>query len=436
MKTAYKIGFHTAVSLVIANMVGTGVFTSLGFQLIDIHSVFSILVLWLLGGIISFCGALVYGELGVAIPRSGGEYVYLSKLMHPSIGFLSGWVSSTVGFAAPVALAAVALGSYVHKIMPQVNTIVCALVVVLVLTGIHATHLKFGSHFQKIVTILKVLIITCFIIAGFWHTPQHQITMAPQSFSMDEIFSKGFWVSLIYVSYAYSGWNAASYLSGDMKDPEKNLPKALLIGTSVVTIIYVVLNYIFLYSTPMGELTGVLEVGHVSAMHIFGPWLGQFMSIMIALLLISSISAMVMTGPRIIKSMGEDLPLLHFLAKTNRHHVPYMAVMIQSVITIVLIVTSQFEAVLTFVGFSLSLFTFLTVFSIFILRLKKINSHGYKTWGYPITPIVFLALNGFTLYFVFIQKPTESLLGLLNVFIGGLIYSIGKQLSAKNKMYV
>lgn len=433
MKSAYKIGFYTAISLVIANMIGTGVFTSLGFQLFDIHSVFTILILWLLGGVISFCGALVYGELGVSIPRSGGEYAYLSKLMHPFVGFLSGWVSSTVGFSAPVALASVALGTYLNKIYPGVNITICALTVVAVITLIHATNLKMGSRVQKVLTLLKLLVIICFIVAGFAHTPSHTVSIAPQAFSWAEIMSSGFWVSLVYVSYAYSGWNAASYIVGDMENPNKNLPRALLLGTLIVTVIYVLLNFIFLYSAPMDELRGVLEIGHVSAQYIFGEVIGKLMSMVIAFLLLSSISAMIMAGPRIISAMGEDLSLLKFLSKTNKHNVPYMAVIAQSMITVLLIISAQFEAVLTFVGFSLSIFTFLTVSSVFILRYRGIDTGGYKTWGYPVTPIVFLALNGFTLYFVFTQKPTESLLGLTNVALGGVVYFIGKQLSYKKK---
>jgi APA family basic amino acid/polyamine antiporter len=167
---------------------------------------------------------------------------------------------------------------------------------------------------------------------------------------MSEIFSAGFWVSLVYVSYAYSGWNAASYLAGDMQNPQKNLPKALLLGTFIVTVIYVLLNFVFLYSAPMNELTGVLEIGHVSAAHIFGDYFGKMMSLIIAFLLLSSISAMIMAGPRIIKSMGEDLPMLHVLAKTNKHHVPYMAVITQSIITVLLIVTAQFKHLYFFNG--------------------------------------------------------------------------------------
>lgn len=431
MKQPYQIGFYTAISLVIANMIGTGVFTSLGFQLIDIHSVFSILLLWILGGIISYCGALVYGELGTAIPRSGGEYVYLSKLIHPGLGFLSGWVSSTVGFAAPVGLASLALGSYVNKIFPQVNSTICALSVVGVITLIHATNLKLGSRFQKIFTALKLIVILVFIVAGFFHQPSHSISVFPQAFSWDEMTSKAFAISLIYVSYAYSGWNAASYIVSEMKDPQKNLPKALLLGTLIVTIIYVLLNYIFLYSAPEHELSGVLEIGHVSAIHIFGQVVGSLMSLVIALLLISSISAMVLAGPRIIKSMGEDLPLLHVLSKTNQRQVPYVAVISQSIITILVIVFFPFESLLTFVGFSLTIFTFLTVLSLFILRAKDPVNKGYKTWGYPFTPIIFLFFNAYILYHALTEKTMESLWGLSNVALGFIVWWFGTYHSKK-----
>jgi APA family basic amino acid/polyamine antiporter len=222
-----------------------------------------------------------------------------------------------------------------------------------------------------------------------------------------------------------------------MYEPQKNLPKALLLGTLIVTVFYVLLNFVFLYSAPVSELTGVLEIGHVSAAHIFGDFFGSMMSLVIAFLLLSSISAMIMAGPRIIKSMGEDLPMLKILAKTNTNNVPYMAVIMQSMITVILIVTAQFESVLTFVGFSLSIFTFLTVSSVFILRHRNLGSFTYKTWAYPITPLLFLALNGFTIYKVLEMKPVESLLGLLNVAIGGTIYLIGKLISdKKHRKYV
>lgn len=423
MSKIAKLGFTTAVSLVIANMVGTGVFTSLGFQVIDIKSPFAIICLWLVGGIIALCGALTYGEIGVALPRSGGEYNYLSKLYHPLVGFLSGWVSITVGFAAPVALAAVALGSYVSKIFPQVSVNLLAITVVGIITMIHTTNLKTGSGFQRIFTLLKVIVIVFFIIMGFTYTPEHVTIIGAQAGSWKEIFSPAFAVSLVYVSYAYSGWNASSYIAEEIDKPEKNLPRSLFIGTLVVTILYVLLNFIFMYTVPTDKLAGYVEVGYLSAINIFGAKIGNLMGLVIALLLVSSISAMIMAGPRISKAIGEDLGKLNLLAKTNKNGIPYVAIILQSIITVVLILTAQFESVLTFIGFSLSLFTFLTVCGIFIIRSRGMHKTlAYKTFGYPVIPIIYLALNAWMLYFTITNKPLESLYGLINVAIGAIVW--------------
>ena len=428
-----KISFSTATSLVIANMIGTGVFTSLGFQVLDIKTGFAILVLWIIGGVISLCGALAYGEIGSTFPRSGGEYNYLSQIYHPVAGFLSGWVSATVGFAAPVALAAMALGTYSSKVFPDLNPTVLAISVVAALTLIHSINLKVGSAFQRVFTYAKVFVIVLFLLAGFFYIPEHEFSFLPQDLSVTEIFSAPFAVSLIYVSYAYSGWNAASYIAGELDNPQKTLPKSLFIGTFVVMIIYVLLNFIFLYSVPIEELGGVIEVGYLSANKIFGPRIGNFMGLVISFLLVSSISAMIMAGPRIINAMGEDMYMLRFFAKKNKNNIPYIAILVQSLITLILILTSQFESVLTFVGFTLNLFTFFTVMGVFIIRKRKLGIEGgYKTWGYPVTPIIFLALNAWMLFFVITNKTKESLFGLLILVIGLGIYQIGKNYEKKN----
>jgi APA family basic amino acid/polyamine antiporter len=427
--SSVKIDFNTATALVIANMVGTGVFTSLGYQVFDIHSVFSILMLWVIGGVIALCGALVYGEIGSAFPQSGGEYNYLSKLYHPSIGFLSGWVSVTVGFAAPIAAAAFALGMYVSKIFPNVNSTALSVTVVLLLTAMHATDVKMGSKFQKFFTAFKIIAIVFLIGAGFLSHPQHTISIMPESGSWSEIISAPFAVSLVFVSYAYSGWNASSYIAGELDSPQKNLPKSLLLGTGVVMLLYVGLNYIFLYTVPIDQLKGVAEVGYLSAENIFGNVLGSFMGLVIALLLVSTLSAMILTGPRVMRSMGGDMQLLKFFTTSNKKNVPYVAVIFQSIIALALILTSSFSSLITYVGFTLSLCTFLTVAGIFVLRSKfKHLETKYKTWGYPVTPIIFLASTGWVMYFIFQNKPVESLYGLGTVLSGLIVYFAGTKL--------
>jgi len=428
MTNTQKIGFATAISLVIANMIGTGVFTSLGFQVLDIESGFAIMMLWIVGGILSLCGALTYGEIGSAFPQSGGEYNYLSKLYHPSVGFLSGWVSVTVGFAAPVAAASTALGLYVNKIYDSVNPQILAVSVILLLTIVHSINLKLGSAVQRAFTLIKVVIIVMFVGFGLFHHPEHSVSFSPTSESFSQMMSSAFAVSLVFVTYAYSGWNAAAYIAGDLREPQKNLPKALIWGTLIVMVIYTALNYIFLYSVPINELKGVVEVGYLSANKIFGSDLGRFMSLVIALLLVSTVSAMILAGPRVMHAMGNDIRQLKMFSTSNKNNVPYVAVIFQSVISIVLVLTSSFESLITYVGFTLNLFTFLTVFGIFILRAKhKDIQTAYKTPLYPIPPILFLLISGWILFFIFKNKTMESLFGLGTVAFGFLVYWISEK---------
>jgi basic amino acid/polyamine antiporter, APA family len=427
-----KIKVFTATLIVIASMIGTGVFTSLGFQLMGVHSGFGILMLWLVGGVIALCGALSYGELASAMPRSGGEYHYLSKIFHPFAGFLSGWVSSTVAFAAPTALAAMALGTYVNKVFPSTNPVLLGAAVIIIVTFIHSFNLRQSARFQNIFTILEIALILFFIIAGFiFEIPQTLSLLPQQSTAITEgwhsIFSSSFAVSLIYVSYAYSGWNTATYMASDIENPSRNVPKALFYGTVIVMVLYVLLNYIFLYSAPVNEMQGQVEVGLISAIHIFGLRIGNLMGMMIALLLIASISSFVLAGPRVAQVMGEDLPQLSFLSIKNKHGVPYVAKIIQGIISLLLILTASFGKVLLYIGFTLSLSTFFTVLGLFVLRARMGGkTEGYKTFGYPFTPLIFLALTSWMLYFTIQEHPKESLLGLGTILAGSVVYFIKK----------
>lgn len=435
--SSHKIGFNTAVAIVIANMIGTGVFTSLGFQVLGIESGFAILMLWIVGGVLALSGALTYGEIGSAFPQSGGEYNYLSKLYHPAVGFMSGWVSVTVGFAAPIAAAAVALGQYVTKIYPSVNATFLALTVIAAITAIHSINLKAGGLFQRVFTVVKVVCILMFVGFGLFYTPEHTTDFSINKTAWNSVFSSSFAVSLIYVTYAYSGWNAASYISGEIDNAKKNLPRALFVGTLLVMVIYTVLNYVFLYSVPIPELKGVLEVGYLSANKIFGVQVGQFMSLVIALLLISTISAMVLAGPRVMQSMGRDIKGLRFFATSNKNNVPYVAIIFQSIIAVVLVLTSSFQSLITYVGFTLNLFTFLTVFGVFILRYKhKHVETSYKTFLYPVTPVLFLCILAYTLYFVMKDKPVESLYGFGTALLGLVIYFLTNKKENKNNTQI
>src|SRR5436853_1050282 len=224
------VGFFTACGIVIANIIGTGVFTSLGFQVVDLKSGFALIMLWIVGGIAALCGALCYGELSAALPRSGGEYHFLSEIYHPALGFMAGFVSATVGFAAPIALAAMAFGKYFVGVFGVGSPVLLSFIVVWVVTAFHLGNLQVGSVFQNLSTLVKLLLITAFVAAGFFVESKQPISFLPAPGDTIMIFGAPFAVALGYVMYSYCGWNAAAYISGEIKQPEKNVPRSLLVG--------------------------------------------------------------------------------------------------------------------------------------------------------------------------------------------------------------
>jgi len=436
----YKFGLTTASAFVIANMIGTGVFTSLGFQLLGTTNMTSILLLWLIGGIIALCGALVYGELGAAMPRSGGEYHYLRVIYHPMLGFMAGWASLIVGFAAPVALACMALSGYLTKVFPVLNPLITGLSVLSLITIVHAYDVKMGGTIQRFFTFFKILVIVGFIACGLAMPVKYQsFSSSFSGFSWDDIFSTGFAVSLVWVYYAYSGWNASAYMANEIKNPQRTIPRSLFISTLVVTVLYLFLNAVFLLSTPATEMTGQLEVGLIAAQHIFGHTLGNMMGLLIALLLISSISSMVFLGPRVSQVMGEDTYILRPLARRSERGTPYVAIWVQYVISVLLIITNSFELVTKYTGITLSFFALMTVIGVFVHRHRFPNAHRpYKTWGYPFTPVIFIILIVWSIVYLvredFIQTFVEgkqhvmwmSLMSAATLATGALLYQANK----------
>lgn len=420
---SHKIGLSTAISVVIANMIGTGVFTSLGFQVMGLQSAFSILLLWVLGGVLALCGAFCYAEIGSAFPENGGEYNYLSKLYHPAIGFMSGWVSVTVGFAAPIAAASVAMSDYFCKAYAIEHPLALSAGLILFITVFHAINMKAGSSFQRVFTYVKLVCIVVFVFSALFYQPEHELLfILPNTFSQ-EVFSPAFAVSLIFVTYAYSGWNAAAYISGEIKQSAKNLPRALIYGTLTVAVLYTLLNFVFLYTVPLTELKGVVEVGYLSASKLFGVAMGAKVSLLIAVLLVSTVSAMILAGPRVMQSMGQHIKGLQFLAITNARGVPYVAVLLQSFIALSMVFTSSFESLITYVSFTLNLFTLLTVFGIFILRKKHKRMPGaYRSPLFPLPALIFSTVMLWILIHILISHPLESLMGLGTVLLGLVFY--------------
>jgi APA family basic amino acid/polyamine antiporter len=417
------IGFVTASSIVIANIIGTGIFTSLGFQLADIQSGFPLLMLWIIGGITALCGALCYGELSAALPRSGGEYHFLSQIYHPALGFMAGFVSATVGFAAPIALAAMAFGKYFVGVFGVGSPVFLSFVVVWVVTLFHLRNLQIGSAFQNLWTIVKLLLVGALIAAGFLIEPKQEITFLPQSGDTAWIFSGAFAVALVYVMYSYSGWNASSYIIGEVKKPEKNVPRSLLAGTLIVIVAYVLLNAVFLATTPQEEMRGQLDVGLIAGKHIFGTNGGRVAGAVICLGLVSAISSMTWIGPRVSMSMGEDHWLLRLLGRKNLHGIPTNAVVLQLLIVNVLLLTRSFESVVQYTQFSLLLCSLFTVLGVMVLRATRPKiARPYRVWAYPMPPIIFAVITLWMMFYLLRWKTIESLAGLATALIGLLLY--------------
>ena len=417
------VGFFTACGIVIANIIGTGVFTSLGFQVADIHSGFALLMLWIVGGIAALCGALCYGELSAALPRSGGEYHFLSEIYHPALGFMAGFISATVGFAAPIALAAMAFGKYFHGVFNFGSPILLSFVTVWIVALFHFGNLRLGSTFQNVWTLVKLLLIAALIGAGLLIEEKQPITFLPHAADTMAIFSGAFAVALVYVMYSYSGWNASSYIIGEVKNPERNVPRSLLVGTTIVMAAYVLLNAVFLATAPQDEMRGQLEVGLIAGKHIFGENGGRIVGAVICLGLISAISSMTWIGPRVTMSMGEDHWLLRFLGRKNAEGVPANAVLVQLLIVNLLLLTRSFELVVIYIQFALLLCSLLTVIGVVVLRMARPEiARPYRVWLYPIPPIVFAAITGWMMVFLLRSKTTESIAGLGTAIAGFLLY--------------
>ncbi|MEI6653368.1 MAG: amino acid permease [Verrucomicrobiota bacterium] len=424
-----RVSGLTATSIVVANIIGTGIFTSLGFQVGGLPSGFAILMLWLVGGVCAMCGALCYAELGAALPRSGGEYHYLGTIFHPALGFMAGWISATAGFAAPVALSAMAFGNYLTGVWPGVPPLAASLAVVWLATPLLLGDAKLGSGFQNGSTLLKVALILGVIGVGCFAGPSQPVSFLPQAGDGGLIASAPFAVSLVYVMFAYSGWNASTYIAGEVRNPSRTIPLSVGLGTLLVMGLYLAVNAVFVRSTPMAEMAGKVEVALTAGPHLFGAAGTKIMAGLICVGLVSTISAMMWIGPRVMVVMGEDLRGLRWFAGRSRQGAPVRATLVQFALVNVFLLTSRFEQVLTCATFVLQLCSFLTVIGVFVLRRKQPDlARPYRTWGYPVTPLVFLAVSAWMLWHILLSRPVESLIGLGIAAVGLILYL----LSAKN----
>ncbi len=420
-------------------MIGTGVFTSLGFQVAGFGGalgpdVFPLIMLWIVGGVLALCGALCYAELATALPRSGGEYNFLSRIYHPCVGFCTGLSSATVGFAAPIAISAIAFGQYFCGAFPEVAHLfgnhtehAFSVLLVLATTAAHLRSLRFTGAFQATATALTVLLIIAFIGVGFVAAPAQAVSFVPHAADWHLILSTAFGTSLIWVMYSYSGWNAAAYIAGEVQDPPRSLPPALILGTAFVTVLYVAVNAVFLYSTPLRVLAPdadhpVFDVAHATGQQIFGAAGARLSSGLICIGLVANVSGMMWVGSRVTEAIGMNYPRLGIFGRTTETRVPYVALFYQALVVCALLFLAPDE-ILTYVGAVLLFWSLLAVLGVIVLRVREPDlPRPYRTWGYPVTPVLFAIVTIFSLIQNYQSHPWETLIGAATVLVGIPIY--------------
>jgi basic amino acid/polyamine antiporter, APA family len=423
-----ELGAGSATILVIANMIGTGVFTTSGFIMEALGDPVAMLGCWFVGGILALLGALCYGELGAMYPSAGGEYVYLREGLGRLSGFLSGWTSLIVGFSAPIAAAAMAFASYFFRVFPHAlpdaahassRQSLLAVGIIVLFSLIHAGGLHLGTRVQNILTGFKIAAVLAFVGAGIAFG-EGSIAHFSSGSPAGALFSSGFASSLVFVSFAYSGWNAAAYLGAEIKDPARNLPRSLFWGTLFVMILYLLLNGVFIYALSSSHMSGVLEVGAASAFALFGEGMERIFAGAITFSLLSVISAMILAGPRVYYAMARDgLFFARFSRVDQRRGTPAQAIFLQGGIAILMVITASFDKLLLYIGVTLSLFAMLTVVGMMVLRAKGYSPQTpYRTFGYPVTPLLFILFNLWMIVFCVMGNPMVALYSAGTIALG------------------
>ena len=448
---ARELTYFSATALVVSNMIGTVIFTSTGYLAADLGSPLLVVGIWLAGGLMALAGCLAYAELGVNLPRSGGEYVYLREAWGPSWGFMSGWVSFFAGFSAPIAASALAASLYLGHFIPffssekalgsapgSSSTLDLGLLklqwgppqlVAISLVGLFALVNIFGlrpaARLQNALTSLKVGVILAFVLLGtlVGKGNSGNFLQSAERTSTHSLAAQ-FGVSLIVVMLAYSGWNAATYVVEELKNPKVILPRVLVSGTLLVGILYLCLNLTYIYAVPLESLKGVEAVGAVSATALFGERVGALFSAVMALALVSALSAMVIAGPRVYYAMANDGCFFSDAARIHpRWQTPARSILYQALMAAVMILLGSIEALFYYIGFALIFFAGLATAGVLKLR-KREGWHRTRALSflYPAIPLTFVLVSAWMLIYTLALRPVESGWGLVTIASGGIAY--------------
>ncbi len=424
-----KLGPFSATAIVVANMIGAGIFTTSGIMASQLPGPGWVIFCWLFGGLIAVCGALCYAELATRMPVAGGEYIYLKRLYHPVLGFLTGWTSLFVGFSAPIAASAISFAEYIFAgLNPHLSALTpaqitffkkaSAIILILIFTFLHYLGLRLGSRVQNTLTFLKIIIVFGLATTGL---ALGKGNFSNFSFDTNESF-KGIALgtAMMLVMFSYSGWNASAYIAGELKRPKRTLPISLIAGTGIVIFLYIIINLFIFNAVPYSEIRGIIPVVEAASVKAFGEWMGKSISFLIGFALLSSLSAYIIIGPRVYFAMAKDRLFLPFASKVHlRYRVPGRSILVQGAIAILIVAIGSFEQLLIYLGFALGIFPWLAVAGLFKARKKQIGEQSaVKAWGYPLVPIFFLASSLILMIFNYLNRPLESTAAVLTVSLG------------------
>jgi basic amino acid/polyamine antiporter, APA family len=438
-----QLGFFSATALVISNMVGTGIFATPGLMAGDLGSAWWILSCWGVGAVFAFAGALSYSELGVNFPSSGGEYVYLTHAYGPEWGFMTGWVSFFAGFSASIATAALAFSNYLAYFFPDLSQAHASLILgsgtfslrlgpgqavasslIAVFTILNCFGVGRTAKVQNVLTSTKLIVMAGFVLLGLlvgqgsWsHFAEHAVRTSIVSLPSQ------FFISLLFVMFGYSGWNAATYIAEEVTRPERTLPAALAAGCAIVAALYLALNVVYIYATPLEQMKGVIAIGSVSAANLFGPGVAGAFSALLALCIVSTVNAEVTVGPRVYYAMAKNRAFFSAAGAVHpRWHTPVIAILSQGLCAMLMTMTPITELIV-YIGMSLTIFTVLSVASLFVFRTRRPGWQRLRAvdFAYPLIPASYVLVGACMMIYGVIWQPRASLTAFATVGLGALV---------------
>jgi APA family basic amino acid/polyamine antiporter len=426
-------GLSTSTYVVIASMVGTGILISPGYMMASLQNYPVIFVLWALGGLLAICGALSVAELAAALPRAGGEYVYLREAYGPMPAFLSGWTSFFLGFSAPLAVAGYVAAKYllspfgIAESETGLITKVSAAAIIVAVTLPNLFGHRQSAWTQNLTTLLKFgLFVFLAVLAFLFGKGQMANLSEGQSIGQVKLGTAA--SQLFYVMFAYSGWNAASYLAGEVKNPGKVLPRSLLLGAGLVTVLYLALNLVYAYAVPLSAVgfDNAELVPRLAVERLFGQRISNVFSVLLGLTFLATVSAFIITGPRVYYAMAGD-GLFPSIAGhvSSKGRVPVYAMVLQSLCAIIILFVTEFNELYQYASVGLALFALLFIGAVYVLRFRQPDmERPFRVPGYPVVPVIFMASIIFVAVFAFREWPKPSVYSLVSILLGIPVYYV------------